>query len=80
MRKYIHLWFWIQKAGNLGGVSLTFRKLSKIFSRNLCIAEIVILMRILSLNFVLGTRTKFQLENLPTNVIFGIVHFREIIL
>ena len=36
----------------LGVVSLTFRELSKIFSRNLCIAEIVLLMRISSRNFV----------------------------
>ena len=33
-------------------VSLTFRELSKIFSWNLCIAEIVVLMRISSWNFV----------------------------
>ena len=36
----------------LWGVSLTFRKLSKVFSRNLCIAEIVLVMRISSWNFV----------------------------
>ena len=35
-----------------GGVSLAFCELSKIFSRNLCIAEIVLLMRISSWNFV----------------------------
>ena len=36
----------------LGGVSLTFREFSKIFSQNLCIAEIILLMRISSWNFV----------------------------
>ena len=35
-----------------GVVSLTFRKLSKIFSWNLCTAEIVVLVRISSWNFV----------------------------
>ena len=35
-----------------GLVSLTFRELSKIFSRNLCIAKIVLRMRISSWNFV----------------------------
>ena len=35
-----------------GVVSLTFRELSKIFSRNLCIAEIALLMRISSWNFI----------------------------
>ena len=35
-----------------GGVSLMFRELSKVFSRNLCIAEIVLVMRISSWNFV----------------------------
>ena len=37
---------------SLAFVSLTFRELSKIFSWNLCIAEIVVLMRISSWNFV----------------------------
>ena len=37
---------------SLGGDSLTFRELSKIFSQNLCVAEIVLLMRISSWNFV----------------------------
>ena len=37
---------------HLGAVSLTFGELSKILSRNLCIAEIVLLMRISSWNFV----------------------------
>ena len=35
-----------------GVVSLTFHELSKIFSRNLCIAEIVLVMKISSWNFV----------------------------
>ena len=35
-----------------GVVSLTFCELSKIFSRNLCIAEIVLLMKISNWNFV----------------------------
>ena len=35
-----------------GVVSLTFRELSKIFSRNLCIAEIVLVIRISSWNLV----------------------------
>ena len=37
---------------NLEGVSLTFHELSKIFSRNVCIAKILHLMRISSWNFV----------------------------
>ena len=60
----------------LGGVSLTFRELSKIFSRNLCISEIVLVCQ----SHALGTRTKFQLEILTTNVISGVVNFHEIIL
>ena len=36
----------------LGGVSLMFHKLSKIFSWNLCIAEIILLINISSWNFV----------------------------
>ena len=60
-----------------GGVSLTFREHSKIFSRNLCISEIVLVMRMSSWNLV---RTKFQLEILTKNVISGVVYFREIIL
>ena len=70
-----------------GVVSLTFHKLSKIFSRNLCIAEI----RTSSENFklklcvcaqshALGTHTKFQLEILTINVISGTVYFCKIIL
>ena len=35
-----------------GGVWVTFRELPKVFSRNLCLAEMVLLMRISSLNFV----------------------------
>ena len=62
----------------LGVVSLTFRELSKLFSRNLCIEEIVLLMRISS--HALGTHTKFRLEILTLNVISSIVDFREIIL
>ena len=42
-------------------VSLTFRDLSKIFSRNLCIAEIVLLMRISSWNFVCVPKAKAML-------------------
>ena len=70
-----------------GVVSLRFRELSQDILSNLCITEIVLLMRISSWNFVrepkamlLGTRTKFQLKILPINVISGIVYFREIIL
>ena len=70
-----------------GVVSLTFHELSKIFSRNLCLAEIVLVMRIWSGNFVrvpkamlLGTRAKFQLQILTENVISVVVYFREIIL
>ena len=36
----------------LGGVSLTFRELSKVFSRNVCFAQIVVLRRISSWNVV----------------------------
>ena len=65
----------------LGDVSLTFRELSKIFSRNLCISKIVLVVRMSSWNFVrVPTRTKFQLEILAKNVISGVVYFREIIL
>ena len=71
----------------LGVISLTFRELSKIFSWNLCIADIIVLLRISSWNFVrvpkamlLGTRTKFQLEIVTIDVISSIVYFREIIL
>ena len=39
------------QCGQMGGVSLTFHELSKIFSQNLCITEIVF-MRIPSQNFV----------------------------
>ena len=56
-----------------GVVSLTFRELSKILSRNLCIAEIVLVIRISSWNFVRvpkATRTKFQLEILITKCDF----------
>ena len=38
--------------GGQGVISLTFGELSKVFSWNLCIAEIVVLMRISSWNFV----------------------------
>ena len=65
---------------HVGVVSLTFRELSKKFSRNFCIAEIVLLLRISSWNFVrvpkailLGTCMMFQLEILTINVISGIV-------
>ena len=62
-----------------------FANFSKIFSRNLCDPEIVLLIRISSWNCVwvpkaLGTRIKFQLQILTINVIPGIVYFREIIL
>ena len=49
-----------------GGVSLTFLELSKLFSRNLCIVEIIF-------------RAKFELEIL-INVISNFVYFCEIIL
>ena len=54
-----------------GGCSLTFCKLPKILSRNLRIAEMV-LMRISSLNF--------QFEILTLNGSSGIAYFHEIIL
>ena len=41
---------------NQEGVSLTFRELSKIFSGNLCVAEIALSMRISSWNFVHVTK------------------------
>ena len=66
------------------GVSwLTFSNISTIFSRNLCIAEIILPTRISSWNFVrvpLGTRAKFQLDILTVNVISGILYLHEIIL
>ena len=65
-------------------------KLFKIFSWNLCFAEIVVLgssyenfkMKLCTCaqSMALGTRTKFQLEILSINVISGIVYFRGIIL
>ena len=69
----------------LGGVSKMFHELSKIFSRNLCFAEIILLARISSWNFIcapkaLGTRTRFHFEFLTINVISGIVYFCENIL
>ena len=62
--------------------SPTFRELSKIFSWNLCISEIVLLMRISSWNlyYALGSRTEFLIEILTINVISAIVYFCEIIL
>ena len=66
----------------LGGISLTFRKLSKIFSWNLSIAEIIweFQAEALCVCHALGTRTKFQLEILTINVISGIVYFPKIVL
>ena len=70
-------------------VSLTFHEFSKIFSRNLCTAEMVLLMRISSWNsvrvakawlWIHATRTQFQLEIIIINVIYVTVYFREIIL
>ena len=46
--------YMIKMYGLLRGVSLMFRKLSKPFSRNLCIAEIILHLRISSWNFVLA--------------------------
>ena len=59
--------------------SLKPGELSKIFSWNLCIAKIIIFVRISSPK---GHTYKvlFQLEILIINVIYGIVYFREIIL
>ena len=65
--------------GAQGGVSLTYRELFKIFSWNLCKAEIVFFS---NENFklklcrcaqshALGTRKKFQHESLTVNVISG---------
>ena len=88
---YRPIFKWVVKTWpqDLGVVSLTFCELSKIFSRNLCIAEFIVLLRISNWNFVhwmcahshaLGTCTKFQLTILTINVICGIVYFCEIIL
>ena len=55
--------FWVNFVSlKSGGVSLTFHELSKIFSRNLYIAEIVLLMRISSWNFVLVQRFRLKLS------------------
>ena len=59
-----------------GDVSLTFHELSKIFSRNLYITKIVLLMRISS--WKCARVPKAQILNI--NVISGIAYFREIIL
>ena len=70
-------------------LALTFHKLYKIFSWNLCIAEIALLtclMRISNLNFVCMCptydvgHTQFQLKNLLINVFSAVVYFRDIIL
>ena len=70
-----------------GVVSLTFHEFSKLFSRNLCIAEIVIIMRISSWKFgrvhkamLWLQSTKLQLEIRTINVNYGTAYFREITL
>ena len=66
-----------------GGVSLMFCELFKTFSRNLCFAKIIVLMRIPSWNFVCMPKAmlwKFQPEIFTINVISGTVYFREVIL
>ena len=74
---------WLQV---LGGVSLMFGELSKIFPRNLWITKTYFLWEFQAKlctraqSMALGTCTKFQLEIRIMNVITGIVHFREIIL
>ena len=67
---------------NLGIVSLTFRELCKTFPQKLCVAESYFyedfklkLFKMCSKPHALGTRTKFQLEVITINVIFGIVYF-----
>ena len=68
------------------GVSLMFRKLSQKFSRNLCIAEIVLLVRNSSWTLYLcpkhgfGHMYKVSAWNSHHNGIYGIVYFCEIIL
>ena len=61
-----------------GGCFTIVSELSKIFTWNLCIAEILLLMQISSWNFV--RVPKAMLETLTINVISGIVYFYEIIL
>ena len=72
-------------------VSLTFRELSKIFFRNLCIAAVVVLYISIYENFklklctcapsmALGTPTKLQLEILTIIVVSVIASFRNIFL
>ena len=70
-------------------VSLTLHELSKIFSRYLCIAEIVLLMTDENFklkyctcvqSYALDTHTEFRLEIFTINVISGIVHCCETIL
>ena len=68
-------------------VSLMFHELTKIFSPNLCIAEIVVLMRILSCNFVHVPKAmlwahvlSFSRKSSLYIWFSGIVNFREIIL
>ena len=78
----------IQSALVAWGVSLTFRELYKMFSRNLCIAQMIFLMRISSWNFVhvpiamlrFGQTYKVPLEIFTINVISCIVYLSEIIL
>ena len=69
-----------------GSISLTFHELSKIFFRNLCIADFILLLKFqaeplyVCQSHALDTNKKFQLEILIIFVISGIVYFCEIIL
>ena len=67
---------------HLGVVSLTFRQLSKKLSRNLCIAQIVLVIRISSWNFVRVPKVLLwaHIQIFTINVISGVVYFPENIL
>ena len=70
----------VERQGEVNGASRPEDD-SRDYYRNLCIAQIVLVMRISSWNFVrVRTRTNFQIEILNINVISGVVYFRENIL
>ena len=69
----------IQSALVAWSVSLTFHELYKMFSRNLCIAQIILLLNISSWNFVRVPKAMLCFGH-TYNVISFIVYFREVIL
>ena len=79
----LYLYQWSRPRGCFTTVSCAL----KTISRNLCFAEIVLVMRISSSNYVHVHKAvlwahiqNFQLKIININVISGIAHFREVIL